>query len=124
MSDVNFRILGSDSACYLAATLAHPSPLPPYTRHTHQVFRVVFTVLFISYPSVSIKIVRLFKCRYVSGHYWMVADMRLQCFTRTWCVPPMLPVAHLDMPLSPARRKRCLPCFCLCAAAVSTAFAR
>ncbi len=31
--------------------------------------------------SVSVKIFRLFKCTYVDGRYWLVADMRLQCFT-------------------------------------------
>ena len=49
-----------------------------------KVFRVVSMVLFIAYPSVSVKIFKLFRCREVEGHYWLVADMRLQCFTSTW----------------------------------------
>jgi hypothetical protein len=34
--------------------------------------------------SVSVKIFRLFRCIQVEGSYWLVADMRLQCFTRQW----------------------------------------
>ena len=49
-----------------------------------RVFRVVSMVLFVAYPSVSMKILQLFRCRGVEGVYWLVADMRLQCFTRTW----------------------------------------
>ncbi len=41
-------------------------------------------VLFIAYPSVSVKIFRLFRCIPVEGKYWLVADMRLQCFTGRW----------------------------------------
>lgn len=42
-------------------------------------------VLFVAYPSVSVKIFRLFNCVKVEGHYWLDADMALQCFTlRYW----------------------------------------
>jgi hypothetical protein len=41
-------------------------------------------VLFIAYPSVSVKILRLFRCREVEGTYYLVADMRLECFTPEW----------------------------------------
>jgi hypothetical protein len=50
----------------------------------HQVFRVVFMVLFVAYPSVSIKIFRMFNCVAVEGRYWMAADLRLQCYTQRW----------------------------------------
>jgi hypothetical protein len=53
-----------------------------------QVFRIVSMVLFIGYPSVSVKIFRLYNCVKVEGHYWLAADMRLQCFTKAWCVLP------------------------------------
>jgi hypothetical protein len=49
-----------------------------------QVFRVMSMVLFIAYPSISVKIFRLFRCISVEGKYWLVADMRLQCFTGRW----------------------------------------
>ena len=49
-----------------------------------RMFRVASMVLFIAYPSVSTKIMRLYNCRLVEGHYWLVADMRLQCFTGQW----------------------------------------
>jgi hypothetical protein len=41
-------------------------------------------VLFIAYPSISVKIFRLFRCIPVEGKHWLVADMRLQCFTPRW----------------------------------------
>jgi hypothetical protein len=47
-------------------------------------FRLVFMVLFVAYPSVSIKIFRLFNCVAVEGRYWLTADVRLQCYTREW----------------------------------------
>ncbi len=34
--------------------------------------------------SVSVKIFRLFKCVRVDGTYYLVADMRLECYTSTW----------------------------------------
>ncbi len=52
----------------------------------YQVFRIVSMVLFIAYPSVSIKIFRLFRCIEVDGAYWLAVDMRLQCYTREWVV--------------------------------------
>ena len=49
-----------------------------------RMFRVASMVLFIAYPSVSTKILRLYNCRLVEGEYWLVADMRLQCFSAEW----------------------------------------
>jgi hypothetical protein len=49
-----------------------------------QVFRVVSMVLFVAYPSVSVKIFRLFNCVAVEGRFWLAADVRLQCYTREW----------------------------------------
>ena len=49
-----------------------------------QVFRVESMVLFIAYPSVSVKIFRLFNCVSVAGSYYLVEDMRLMCYTRQW----------------------------------------
>jgi hypothetical protein len=48
------------------------------------VFRTSFTVLFLAYPGVSLKVLRLFKCREVNGTHWLEADMRLQCFNSQW----------------------------------------
>jgi hypothetical protein len=47
-------------------------------------FRALFMILFIAYPSVSQKILRTFRCREVEGRYYLAADMRLQCYTREW----------------------------------------
>jgi hypothetical protein len=47
-------------------------------------FRALFMILFIAYPSVSQKILRTFRCRLVEGRYYLAADMRLQCYTREW----------------------------------------
>ena len=47
-------------------------------------FRAVFMVLFVAYPSVSVKIFRLFNCTSVEGSYWLTADMRLKCYTSEW----------------------------------------
>jgi hypothetical protein len=47
-------------------------------------FRALFMILFIAYPSVSQKILRIFWCRLVEGRYYLAADMRLQCYTREW----------------------------------------
>jgi uncharacterized membrane protein YgcG len=50
----------------------------------NQVLRMSFTVLVLAYPGVSLKILRMFRCREIEGRYWLVADMRLQCYTRRW----------------------------------------
>ena len=57
----------------------HTPGLPPL-----QVFRGVSMLLFIGYPSVSMKLFNLFKCREVEGVYYLAADMRLVCFDRVW----------------------------------------
>ena len=49
-----------------------------------KMFRIISMVLFIGYPSVSIKILRLYNCVKVDSAYWLVADMRLQCYTPEW----------------------------------------
>ena len=49
-----------------------------------RVFKIVSMVLFIAYPSVSMKVFRIFNCIKVDGHWWLSADMRLQCFTQEW----------------------------------------
>ena len=49
-----------------------------------RMFRVVSMVLFIGYPSVSIKLFRLFRCINVAGVYYLFDDMRLQCYTAEW----------------------------------------
>ena len=41
-------------------------------------------VLFLGYPSVSIKLFRLFRCIDVGGVYYLFDDMRLQCYTAEW----------------------------------------
>ena len=44
-------------------------------------------VLFLSRwpgPGVALKVMRVFKCRYIEGQYWLEADMRLQCYTSEW----------------------------------------
>ena len=63
-----------------------------------KVFRIVSMVLFIAYPSVSVKILRLFNCREVNGLYWLTVDLRLQCFTKEW-----LGYASFSAPCAPQR---------------------
>jgi hypothetical protein len=41
-------------------------------------------VLFIAYPGVSLKVLRLFRCRQIEGVSWLAADMRLRCFDSRW----------------------------------------
>ena len=33
---------------------------------------------------VSLKVMRMFKCRLIEGRYWLEADMRLECYTGQW----------------------------------------
>ncbi len=47
---------------------------------------MVSMVLFIAYPSVSIKIMRMFNCVKVEDSFYLAVDMRLECFTKQWCV--------------------------------------
>jgi hypothetical protein len=47
-------------------------------------FRAVFMVLFVAYPFVAQKILRMYRCRFVEGVYYLAADMRLRCFTHEW----------------------------------------
>jgi hypothetical protein len=48
------------------------------------VFKASFMLLFIAYPGVSLKVLRLFKCRHIDGAWWLAADMRLRCYDGPW----------------------------------------
>jgi hypothetical protein len=48
------------------------------------VFKASFMLLFIAYPGVSLKVLRLFKCREIEGEWWLAADMRLRCYDGRW----------------------------------------
>jgi hypothetical protein len=48
------------------------------------VFKASFMLLFIAYPGVSLKVLRLFKCRNIDGVWWLAADMRLRCYDGRW----------------------------------------
>jgi hypothetical protein len=41
-------------------------------------------LLFVAYPGVSLKVLRLFKCREIEGEWWLAADMRLRCYDGRW----------------------------------------
>ena len=41
-----------------------------------KIFRTAFLFLFVAYPGVSLKIMKMFKCVEVEGQHWLVADMR------------------------------------------------
>ncbi len=67
----------------MAATIA--------TAHTEvgrinwtDVFKASFMLLFIAYPGVSLKVLRLFKCREIEAVWWLAADMRLRCYDGRW----------------------------------------
>ena len=49
-----------------------------------------------SAPGVALKVMRMFKCRYIEGTYWLEADMRLACYTGEWAgsVEPRLLHQH------------------------------
>ena len=50
----------------------------------NKIFKVSFMLLFVAYPGVALKIMRMFKCRLIEGQYWLEADMRLLCYTGEW----------------------------------------
>lgn len=41
-------------------------------------------VLFILFPSVSLKMCSMFDCREIYGQYWLRADVQLQCYDDVW----------------------------------------
>lgn len=49
-----------------------------------KLFRMSFMFLFLAYPGVTLKIFRMFKCRNINGTSYLVADLRLQCYTAKW----------------------------------------
>ncbi len=49
-----------------------------------KVLKTSFMLLFVAYPGVALKVLRMFRCREVDGVSWLAADMRLQCYTSEW----------------------------------------
>ena len=46
--------------------------------------QVCFTLLFVAYPGVALKVMQTFHCQNVEGTSFLIADMRLQCYTPEW----------------------------------------
>ena len=49
-----------------------------------KVFKTSFMLLFVAYPGVALKIMRMFHCVDVEGVSWLAADMRLRCYDAEW----------------------------------------
>ena len=45
---------------------------------------MTFLLLLLAYPGIALKILQAFKCQEIDGVSWLVADMRLQCYTAQW----------------------------------------
>jgi hypothetical protein len=73
----------SSAARAMAATLASAQSTIAAINWT-SVFKASFMLLFIAYPGVSLKVLRLFTCRNIEGEWWLVADMRLRCYDGRW----------------------------------------
>ncbi len=102
------RLLCTERGLGLGKRVARrrPPPLPtPLALAQHMaiswitVFRSCFLVMFLAYPGVSLKVLRVFKCRKIAGVSYLEADMRLQVRAgEQWPVP----CAHtLAMPPAP-----------------------
>jgi hypothetical protein len=63
------------------------------------VFRSCFLVMFLAYPGVSLKVLRVFKCRDIAGVSYLEADMRLQVIVRgvTQAPGPCCGTAHRQL---------------------------
>ncbi len=55
------------------------------------VFRSCFLVMFLAYPGVSLKVLRVFQCRTIDGVSYLEADMRLQVHHGPTPVPSLSP---------------------------------
>ena len=49
-----------------------------------KVFKSSFMLLFVAYPGVALNVMRVFHCKDVDEQSFLVADMRLQCYTAQW----------------------------------------
>jgi hypothetical protein len=68
-----------------AAALARGAAAgPQFVVNWVNVFKASFMLLFVAYPGVSLKVLRLFKCREIDGVWWLAADMRLRCYDGRW----------------------------------------
>jgi hypothetical protein len=47
-------------------------------------FHAIFFVLFVAYPSISLRVLQTFLCTEVEGEHFLLADIRTQCYTRRW----------------------------------------
>ena len=60
-----------------------------------RVFAKLSMFWLLCYPGVSVKLMRVFKCVYVQGEWWLEADMRLQCFDSGWYVAAVISAVML-----------------------------
>ena len=49
-----------------------------------KVLKTSFLLLYVAYPGVALNVMRMFHCVQVNSQYFLVADMRLQCYTSQW----------------------------------------
>ena len=68
-------------------TYAHFSPLcsfSPFFFFSGRCLKLLFWILLIVYPSVSRKILMLYKCVDIGARSYMMWDTQVQCYTNIW----------------------------------------
>ena len=68
----------------LAAATAVMVPTSICAVRWDKVFKVLAMFWTLCYPGVSVKMLRVFKCREVEGQWWLETDLRLACFDSVW----------------------------------------
>jgi hypothetical protein len=72
------------------------TPVPPASRRRRlsrwqrtsesrvMLFRATFVILFLAYPSISLRVLQTFVCTEVHGEHYLIADVSVRCFTPRW----------------------------------------
>eukprot|EP00949_MAST-11_sp_MAST-11-sp1_P005366 g5366.t1 len=55
-----------------------------YMRFTNKIFKLYFWIMLLAYPSISVRILRLFACEEIGNYVVLIEDMGIRCYSTRW----------------------------------------
>jgi len=55
-----------------------------FNKYQNKVYKILFWVLLLSYPSTSTRALRIFQCEPIGDHYYLARDYTQKCFVGVW----------------------------------------
>jgi hypothetical protein len=68
-----------------------------HIRYENKLWKLLFWMLLLSYPSISVRVVSFFNCKEIGHEFYLAKDLSLHCFDEAWAI--YTPIAILALVL-------------------------